>query len=95
MATRRVWRSRPQPGVADLPGADDDPYVLYLRWVEAGRPSSDDAERDARDENGSKRDIRRHGTSYTSRDSSAAMRLTSRKIKPSFASRIVQQHQGE
>ena len=44
MATRRVWRSRSQPGVADLPGADDDPYVLYLRWVEAGRPSSDDAE---------------------------------------------------
>ena len=44
MATRRVWRSRSQPGVADLPGADDDPYVLYLRWVEAGRPPSDDAE---------------------------------------------------
>jgi hypothetical protein len=37
-------RSRSQPGVAEPPGADDDPYVLYLRWVEAGRPSSDDAE---------------------------------------------------
>jgi len=44
MTMRRVWRSRSQPGVAELPGADDDPYVLYLRWVEAGRPSPDDAE---------------------------------------------------
>jgi len=41
---RQVWRSRSQPEVAELPGADDDPYVLYLRWVEAGRPSPDDAE---------------------------------------------------
>lgn len=44
MAMRRVWRSRSQSGLAESPGADDDPYVLYLRWVEAGRPSSDDAE---------------------------------------------------
>ena len=44
MAMRRVWRSRSQSGLAQSPGADDDPYVLYLRWVEAGRPSSDDAE---------------------------------------------------
>ena len=39
---RTLWRSRPRPDVAELPGADDDPYVLYLRWVEAGRPSPDD-----------------------------------------------------
>ena len=44
MKMRRVLRSRSQPGLAEPPGADDDPYVLYLRWVEAGRPSSDDAE---------------------------------------------------
>ncbi len=44
MRMRQVWRSRSQPEVAELPGADDDPYVLYLRWVEAGRPSPDDAE---------------------------------------------------
>ena len=44
MTMRRVWRSRSQPGVAEHPGADDDPYALYLRWVEAGRPSPDGAE---------------------------------------------------
>jgi hypothetical protein len=44
MKMRRVLRSRSQPGVAEPPGADDDPYVLYLRWVEAGRPSADEAE---------------------------------------------------
>ena len=44
MRIRQVWRSRSQPEVAELPGADDDPYVLYLRWVEAGRPSADEAE---------------------------------------------------
>ncbi|MFE6965219.1 hypothetical protein ACFVAJ_08905 [Agromyces sp. NPDC057679] len=26
------------------PGADDDPYALYLRWVEAGRPPLEEAE---------------------------------------------------
>ena len=48
MAQRRsLWRSRPRPEAADPPGADDDPYVLYLRWVEAGRPSPDDSEQGA------------------------------------------------
>ncbi|MFF2495329.1 hypothetical protein [Agromyces sp. NPDC058064] len=30
------------------PGADDDPYALYLRWVEAGRPPIEEAESAAR-----------------------------------------------
>ncbi|WP_157000762.1 hypothetical protein [Agromyces laixinhei] len=48
MAQRRsIWRSRSRAEVAEPPGADDDPYALYLRWVEAGRPSLDGSERAA------------------------------------------------
>jgi hypothetical protein len=57
MTMRRVWRSRSQPGVAEHPGADDDPYALYLRWVEAGRPSPDDAESGAPPVSGSPDDL--------------------------------------
>ena len=44
---RPLWRSRSRSEAVDPPGADDDPYVLYLRWVEAGRPSPDDDEQGA------------------------------------------------
>ncbi|GAA1797985.1 hypothetical protein [Agromyces neolithicus] len=45
MALRlRVWRSRSRLEAAEPPLADDDPYALYLRWVEAGRPALDDSE---------------------------------------------------
>ena len=48
MTLRRPgWRSRSRPEAADPPGADDDPYVLYIRWVEAGRPSPDGSEQAA------------------------------------------------
>lgn len=37
MLRRLIGRTRSRAEEAP-PGADDDPYVLYLRWVEAGRP---------------------------------------------------------
>ncbi|MCD2441172.1 hypothetical protein LQ757_02670 [Agromyces sp. SYSU K20354] len=47
MLRRPVRRSRSRTEAAEPPVADDDPYALYLRWVEAGRPSMDDSEQGA------------------------------------------------
>lgn len=43
MLRRMIGRARSRSEEAS-PGADDDPYALYLRWVEAGRPPLEEAE---------------------------------------------------
>lgn len=47
MLRRLIGRTRLRPEEAS-PGADDDPYALYLRWVEAGRPPLEETEPAAR-----------------------------------------------